>query len=363
MARNELVPVECVHMPKILFRDPRYIGLSADAKLLYSLLLDRKNVAGLNEWIDPMGTPYVIYPKSEMKRHLNASSYRVDAALEELAACDQMVLVTQPNPGRPCQIYVKDIAGNYDMKEETIMTMMMKEKENAGENTGNVMGMMPITGIPGFQGVALMMNPGDMDQVMEDLGDLGEILGSLGEMFSGAGADAEDSESEDGRNEKVEKRAALREKARKAAFAHCSTCKAGMTGKCQTWEREKDRVKALKSEVSMEEKESQMRQMAENQRRKLEQHEEGKETQMGQQTAEQGTQTGQLTSEQGPQSNKPTETPHRSFYDYQNEAYGCSARRSVRKSTCWPAVISMRMATSTRMPSRAMPLIWARSWA
>ncbi len=153
---SEYVPVECVNIPKMLFQEKPFEKLSADAKLLYSLLLDRKNVARMNGWVDQYGTAYVIYPKSEMKKNLNASRYRVDMALDELEKCGQMVVVTQPNPGRPCQIYVKDITGNMmrDMEEKP-MCMMMKDM-----NDKNGMPMMgPCMGIPGMQGVAVFFDP------------------------------------------------------------------------------------------------------------------------------------------------------------------------------------------------------------
>ena len=108
-----------MNIPKMLFQEKQYEKLSVDAKLLYSLLLDRKILANMNSWIDQNGTAYVVYPKSEMKKHLNASRYRVDMALEELEKCGQMIVVMQPDPGKPCQIYVKDITGNHEKDMET----------------------------------------------------------------------------------------------------------------------------------------------------------------------------------------------------------------------------------------------------
>ena len=74
-------------IPKILFSDERFAGLSSEAKILYGLMLDRVGLSRKNGWIDQNGTAYVVYPKSEMKKHLNASRYRVDMALEELEKC------------------------------------------------------------------------------------------------------------------------------------------------------------------------------------------------------------------------------------------------------------------------------------
>ena len=49
---------------------------------------------------------------------LRATRHRVDLALSELHQNGKLVLVTQMNPGRPCQIYVKDITGQEEEKEE-----------------------------------------------------------------------------------------------------------------------------------------------------------------------------------------------------------------------------------------------------
>ena len=73
-----------MNIPKMLFQEKQYEKLSVDAKLLYSLLLDRKILANMNSWIDQNGTAYVVYPKSEMKKHLNASRYRVDRRQEAI---------------------------------------------------------------------------------------------------------------------------------------------------------------------------------------------------------------------------------------------------------------------------------------
>ena len=54
--RSEYAPVECVNIPKMLFQEKQYEKLSVDAKLLYSLLLDRKTLANMNGWIDQNGT-------------------------------------------------------------------------------------------------------------------------------------------------------------------------------------------------------------------------------------------------------------------------------------------------------------------
>ena len=128
---SEFMPVECLNVPKVLFYDKQYEDLSMDAKLIYALLLDRKDMAIRNEWVDEYGDTYVIYPKQEIKKYLNISRYRIDQALAELEEHDQMVEVAVPYPGKLCQFYVKDITDNEKQMEEDIMKKM---KESNGEN-------------------------------------------------------------------------------------------------------------------------------------------------------------------------------------------------------------------------------------
>ena len=128
---SEFMPVECLNVPKVLFYDKQYEDLSMDAKLIYALLLDRKEMAIRNEWVDEYGDTYVIYPKQEIKKYLNISRYRIDQALAELEEHDQMVEVAVPYPGKLCQFYVKDITDNEKQMEKDIMKKM---KESNGEN-------------------------------------------------------------------------------------------------------------------------------------------------------------------------------------------------------------------------------------
>ena len=46
-------------IPKALFADPAYRGISTDAKVLYGLLLDRMSLSARNDWLDEQGRVYV----------------------------------------------------------------------------------------------------------------------------------------------------------------------------------------------------------------------------------------------------------------------------------------------------------------
>ena len=59
-------------MPKVLFTNETYKGLSVDAKILYRFLLDHMNLSAKNEWKYDLierkrlgiGKPYLIYVKN-----------------------------------------------------------------------------------------------------------------------------------------------------------------------------------------------------------------------------------------------------------------------------------------------------------
>ena len=100
MSKQDYMPVECLLVPKVLFKDARYQSLSIMAKVLYSLLLDRMKYAAQNGWIDQNGEMFVIYPKSEMMKDLKSTRYRIDDAISELKKTGNMVRIVKDN-GRP----------------------------------------------------------------------------------------------------------------------------------------------------------------------------------------------------------------------------------------------------------------------
>lgn len=120
MNNQDYMPVECLLVPKALFKDERYCSLSTTAKVLYSLMLDRLKYAAQNRWLDQKGKLYVIYPKSEMIRDLNSTRYRVDYAVSELESMGNMVRVVKDN-GRPNRFYINDISKNEE--ENAMMTI------------------------------------------------------------------------------------------------------------------------------------------------------------------------------------------------------------------------------------------------
>ena len=70
--------------PKALIFDPRYKDLSANAKILYSILLDRASVSEKNGFIDDFNRVYVICEIDEMELFLTCSRATISKLLKEL---------------------------------------------------------------------------------------------------------------------------------------------------------------------------------------------------------------------------------------------------------------------------------------
>ena len=56
-------------MPKVLFTD-EYKDLSAEAKLLYGLMLDRMQLSAINGWCDKNGEVFIFYTIAETSEKL-----------------------------------------------------------------------------------------------------------------------------------------------------------------------------------------------------------------------------------------------------------------------------------------------------
>lgn len=100
-------------IPKVLFTDPRFGGISTEAKLLYGVLLDRVSLSRKNGWIDENGNVYIQFTVAEMMEYFHWSRYRIYEILHELGTEDKGIgLVERKRIGcnKPNTIYVKNFA-------------------------------------------------------------------------------------------------------------------------------------------------------------------------------------------------------------------------------------------------------------
>ncbi len=61
-------------IPKVLFTDERFKGLSAEAKVLYGLLLDRMSLSAKNGWLDKDGRVFIVFTVEDIMEALGCAS-------------------------------------------------------------------------------------------------------------------------------------------------------------------------------------------------------------------------------------------------------------------------------------------------
>lgn len=71
-------------IPKVLFTDSRFKDISAEAKILYGLLLDRMSLSAKNGWLDQEGRVYIVYTVEDIMDALSCASQKAMKLLNEL---------------------------------------------------------------------------------------------------------------------------------------------------------------------------------------------------------------------------------------------------------------------------------------
>ena len=139
-------------IPKILFSDERFAGLSSEAKILYGLMLDRVGLSRKNGWIDQNGNVYIQYTIEEMMSVLKWTRYRIYQLLDELDTKENGIgLIERKRVGlnKPNLIYVKNFASvnrtrgepevrEPDVRKSDISDIRMSESQISGSLSARV---------------------------------------------------------------------------------------------------------------------------------------------------------------------------------------------------------------------------------
>ena len=94
-------------IPKALFTDPAYRGISTDAKVLYGLLLDRMSLSARNDWMDELGRVYIVFTVEEVMAALCCADNKATRLLRELEGV-ALIERKRRGLGKPSLIYVKN---------------------------------------------------------------------------------------------------------------------------------------------------------------------------------------------------------------------------------------------------------------
>ena len=95
-------------IPKVLFTDERYRRISIEAKILYSLMLDRMSLSRENNWTDDENRVYIIYSVEDIMAALGCGNKKVSLVLNELEAGCGLIERKRRGFGLTNLIYVKN---------------------------------------------------------------------------------------------------------------------------------------------------------------------------------------------------------------------------------------------------------------
>ncbi len=100
-------------VPRLLFTDNKFKGISCESKLLYGLLMDRTRLSIKNNWNDEDGKVYVYFKQSEVCEMLNVGRDKCAKIYNEL---EEVGLIEKKNQGqgKPSKIYVKNFSKSCD---------------------------------------------------------------------------------------------------------------------------------------------------------------------------------------------------------------------------------------------------------
>lgn len=96
-------------IPKLLFTDEYFKGLSVEAKVLYGLMLDRMSLSVKNQWLDEEGRAYIYYSLDDIMEALSCSNKKAIAIMKELDTDTGIGLIERKRQGqgKPAMIYLK----------------------------------------------------------------------------------------------------------------------------------------------------------------------------------------------------------------------------------------------------------------
>ena len=95
-------------IPKVLFTEERFKNISAEAKVLYGLLLDRMSLSAKNGWQDKENRVYIIFTIEDIMAAMGCADQKAGKLLHELESKCRLIERKRQGLGKPNLIYVKN---------------------------------------------------------------------------------------------------------------------------------------------------------------------------------------------------------------------------------------------------------------
>jgi len=117
-------------VPKVLFTNERFREVSPEAKILYSILLERMDLSAKNGWIDEQGRVYIICTLEEIMEKLHCANQKATRLMTELEGKCGLIERKRQGLGKPNLIYVKNFISSVDNSVYNSSASHFKKCEN-----------------------------------------------------------------------------------------------------------------------------------------------------------------------------------------------------------------------------------------
>ena len=123
-------------LPKELFTNEYFKGLSCEAKVLYGMMLDRISLSRKNRWIDDKGRVYIIFTVEEVMEKLNCGRNKAVKCLKELDSDNGIGLIEKKRIGlgKSNIIFVKHFSFEEESDELVVVESRIKRDTENEEN-------------------------------------------------------------------------------------------------------------------------------------------------------------------------------------------------------------------------------------
>ena len=121
-------------VPKVLFTKEQFKQLSAEAKILYGIMLDKLDLSVKNKWGDEKGRVYIIYTIEQIMEDMNCADQKATKLLDELEKKCGLIERKRQGLGKPNLIFVK----NFITGVEGSLMAQIQNRENHDSGAVNI---------------------------------------------------------------------------------------------------------------------------------------------------------------------------------------------------------------------------------
>ncbi len=121
-------------VPKVLFTREQFKQLSAEAKILYGIMLDKLDLSVKNKWVDEKGRGYIIYTIEQIMADMNCADQKATKLLDELEKKCGLIERKRQGLGKPNLIFLK----NFITGVEGSMMARIQNRENHDSGAVNI---------------------------------------------------------------------------------------------------------------------------------------------------------------------------------------------------------------------------------